>query len=53
MRLDRSLQGLVTFLGEMNAKGMDLYLHRQGLDTAARPLCLPARSILGGAQRLR
>ena len=33
-RLGRSLQDLVGFLGEMHAKGVDLYLHRQGLDTS-------------------
>src|SRR5882724_5782542 len=33
-RLGRSLQDLVGFLGEMNAKGVDLYLHQQGLDTS-------------------
>ena len=33
-RLSRSLQDLVTFLGELHAKGIDLYLHQQGLDTA-------------------
>ena len=32
-RLGRSLQDLVTFLNELNAKGIDLYLHQQGLDT--------------------
>jgi DNA invertase Pin-like site-specific DNA recombinase len=32
-RLGRSLQDLVGFLGELNAKNVDLYLHRQGLDT--------------------
>ena len=32
-RLGRSLQHLVTFLGELQAKGVDLYLHVQGLDT--------------------
>ena len=32
-RLGRSLQGLVAFLGELHAKGVDLYLHQQGLDT--------------------
>src|SRR5438874_5223411 len=32
-RLGRSLQELVTFLGELRAKGVDLYLHQQGLDT--------------------
>ena len=33
-RLGRSLQDLVAFLAEMNAKGVDLYLHQQGLDTS-------------------
>jgi DNA invertase Pin-like site-specific DNA recombinase len=33
-RLGRSLQHLVTFLGEIQASGCDLYLHRQGLDTS-------------------
>jgi DNA invertase Pin-like site-specific DNA recombinase len=33
-RLGRSLQHLVNFLGEINAKNVDLYLHVQGLDTS-------------------
>ncbi len=33
-RLGRSLQHLVTFLTEINAKGVDLYLHQQALDTS-------------------
>jgi len=33
-RLGRSLQHLVEFLGEINAAGVDLYLHTQGLDTS-------------------
>jgi DNA invertase Pin-like site-specific DNA recombinase len=33
-RLGRSLQELVGFLGELHAKGVDLYLHQQGIDTA-------------------
>ena len=33
-RLGRSLRHLVTFLEELNAKGVDLYLHQQGLDTS-------------------
>ena len=33
-RLGRSLQHLVTFLNEVNAKGVDLYLHQQALDTS-------------------
>lgn len=33
-RLGRSLQDLVGFLGELRAKGVDLYLHQQGLDTS-------------------
>jgi DNA invertase Pin-like site-specific DNA recombinase len=32
-RLGRSLQNLVGFLTEINAKGVDLYLHQQALDT--------------------
>ena len=32
-RLGRSLQDLVAFLGELHGKGMDLYLHQQGIDT--------------------
>jgi DNA invertase Pin-like site-specific DNA recombinase len=32
-RLGRSLQDLVGFLGELHAKGVDLYLHQQGIDT--------------------
>lgn len=33
-RLGRSLQNLLAFLGELKAKGIDLYLHQQGLDTS-------------------
>lgn len=33
-RLGRSLQDLVGFLSELHAKGVDLYLHQQGLDTS-------------------
>lgn len=33
-RLGRSLQELTGFLGEMHAKGIDLYLHQQGVDTS-------------------
>jgi DNA invertase Pin-like site-specific DNA recombinase len=32
-RLGRSLQDLVSLLGEVHAKGVDLYLHQQGIDT--------------------
>jgi len=32
-RLSRSLQHLVAFLSELQAKGVDLYLHQQGIDT--------------------
>ena len=32
-RLGRSLQDLVAFLGELHGKGVDLYLHQQGIDT--------------------
>lgn len=33
-RLGRSLSHLVEFLGEIHAKGVDLYLHQQSLDTS-------------------
>ncbi|MGG6288188.1 recombinase family protein [Leptolyngbya sp. AN03gr2] len=33
-RLGRSLQDLIGFLNEINSKGVDLYLHTQGLDTS-------------------
>lgn len=33
-RLGRSLPDLIGFLGDLNAKGVDLYLHQQGLDTS-------------------
>jgi DNA invertase Pin-like site-specific DNA recombinase len=33
-RLGRSLQDLIGLLGEIHAKGVDLYLHQQGLDTS-------------------
>jgi DNA invertase Pin-like site-specific DNA recombinase len=33
-RLGRSLQDLVGFLGELQAKGVDLFLHKQELDTS-------------------
>jgi len=32
-RLGRSLQDLVGLLGEIHGKGLDLYLHQQGIDT--------------------
>jgi hypothetical protein len=32
-RLGRSLTDLLVILGELHAKGVDLYLHRQGVDT--------------------
>ena len=33
-RLGRSLQDLVAFLSDLQAKGCDLYLHQQALDTS-------------------
>jgi DNA invertase Pin-like site-specific DNA recombinase len=33
-RLGRSLPHLLTFMGELKAKGVDLYLHQQALDTS-------------------
>jgi len=32
-RLGRSMQDLIAFLGELHARGADLYLHKQALDT--------------------
>lgn len=32
-RIGRSLQHLVDFLAELHGKGIDLYLHQQGIDT--------------------
>src|SRR4029077_17918384 len=40
-RLGRSLQNLVAFLGELHPKGVDLYLHQQGIDTGT-----PARKAM-------
>jgi DNA invertase Pin-like site-specific DNA recombinase len=34
-RLGRSLQDLVTFLSELKAAGVDLFLHQQALDTSS------------------
>ena len=33
-RLGRSLRDLLAFMGELKAKGVDLYLHQQSLDTS-------------------
>jgi DNA invertase Pin-like site-specific DNA recombinase len=33
-RLGRSLPDLLTIMGELKAKGVDLYLHQQSLDTS-------------------
>ena len=33
-RLGRSLQALICILSDMESKGVDLYLHQQGLDTS-------------------
>jgi hypothetical protein len=33
-RLGRSLQDLITFLGELHSTGIDLFLKAQGLDTS-------------------
>jgi DNA invertase Pin-like site-specific DNA recombinase len=33
-RISRSLPDLLTFLGELKAKGVDLFLHQQALDTS-------------------
>ena len=34
-RLGRSLQHLTTLLSDIHSKGVDLYLHQQGIDTTA------------------
>jgi|SRR3954451_17271785 DNA invertase Pin-like site-specific DNA recombinase len=34
-RLGRSLQDLIAFLGEIQARSVDLYLHQQALDTSS------------------
>jgi DNA invertase Pin-like site-specific DNA recombinase len=34
IRLGRSLQDLVAFLGELKSAGVDLFLHQQALDTS-------------------
>ena len=46
-RLGRSLQDLVAFLGELHGKGIDLYLHQQGIDTTT-PAGRILRTIDGG-----
>ena len=33
-RLGRSLKNLIEVLSDLHAKGVDLYLHQQGLDTS-------------------
>jgi len=42
-RLGRSLQHLLSFLSELKAKGIDLYLHQQGVDE--RHLRRPLRAL--------
>jgi len=61
-RLGRSLKNLVEVLSELHAKGVDLYLHQQGLDTStpsgramfqmmAMPLAPPAGNTHQGGPR--
>ena len=52
-RLGRSLQDLVGFLGELHGKGVDLYLHQQGLDTStpAGKAMFGMLSVFGGSER--
>jgi DNA invertase Pin-like site-specific DNA recombinase len=38
-RLGRSLQDLIGFLAEIQARGVDLYLHQQALDTSTPSGC--------------
>ena len=51
-RLGRSLQDLVSFLSEINAAGVDLFLHQQGLDTttpAGKAMFLACQGSVEGA----
>jgi DNA invertase Pin-like site-specific DNA recombinase len=48
-RLGRSLVDLVGFLGEVHAKGVDLYLHQQGIDTTT-PAGKAMFQMMGGAE---
>lgn len=45
-RLGRSLKDLLTFLSELEAKGVDLFLYKQGLDTST-PVGRMMFSIIG------
>ena len=47
-RLGRSLQHLISFLNELHAKKVDLYLHQEGIDTTT-----PAGRAMFGDSRTR
>lgn len=48
-RLGRSLSDLLGFLTDLHAKGIDLYLHQQGLDTST-PSGQAMYQMLGGVR---
>jgi DNA invertase Pin-like site-specific DNA recombinase len=53
-RLGRSLMDLLEFLKELHAKGVDLFLHQQGLDTSTPSGAKPrsaSRSTVEHSQR--
>jgi predicted site-specific integrase-resolvase len=51
-RLGRSLTDLLSFLTDLHAKGVDLFLHQQGLDTSTplRPSHVPDARCLRGVR---
>ena len=51
-RLGRSLQDLVSFLNELHALNIDLYLHQQALDTST-PWGRAMFNMCGGVCRIR
>lgn len=52
-RIGRSLPDLISFLGDIQAKGVDLYLHTQGLDTStpSGALCYQMLSVFSSYER--
>src|SRR5437899_9456338 len=52
-RLGRSLMDLLEFLKELHAKGVDLFLHQQGLDTSTPSGAKPRSACSRSTSRLR